>query len=196
MSIIFTGTGTGDTGLSVSSGNFRKELEMKDMNPVEITIPLDQPDYYGRSQIHEITIGTTGEMYMFLVRNETENQEILYSDGWFNEEKDQTRSWRWMTNHSTLFVYSDTEQNKTIQFDGLSFGSPRNLALHGDGYYQVNRFNPENYTSITSSIPLKAGYTAIQFDVPDGCTRPSDVTGLNNRDTRCLSINVRDIKIS
>ena len=127
--------------------------------------------------------------------NESEKHEILYSEGWFDEEKDQTGSWRWMTNHSTVFIYSDTEQNKTIQFDGLSFATARDLAIHGDGYYQVIRLNPENYTSITSTNHLKAGYNALQFDVPRGCTRPSDNIGMKTNDTRCLSILIRNMTI-
>jgi hypothetical protein len=139
------------------------------------------------------------------LKNESEKYGILYwySYGWFEEEKDNNQSWRWMTDQSTLVVYSDTEQNKTIQFDGSSFGYPRDLTLNGDGYYQVFRLNPENYTSITSSIHLKVGYTALQFDVPDGCTRPSDISdiigliiGWKTNDTRCLSIQVRNMTIS
>jgi hypothetical protein len=129
-------------------------------------------------------------------KNESENQEIQYSDGWFDEEKDQTGSWRWMTNHSTLFVYSDTEQNKTIQFDASTFGRPYNLNLGVDGNNYVYDLNPERYFTITSPLHLHAGYTTVQFNALEGCTCPSDISGLNSSDPRCLSLNVRNMTIS
>ena len=132
---------------------------------------------------------------MMVVSNESENREILYSDGWFDEEKDQTGPWRWMTNHSTLLVYSDHEQNKTIQFDASSFGRPYNLNLQTEGNNYVYDIHPENYSTITSPLHLYAGYNLLQYNVLQGCTRPSDSSGLNNSDTRCLSLNIRNISL-
>lgn len=196
VSIIFSGIETGDSGLSVSCGNFRQNVIIKDMNPVTITIPLDQPDYYGGSQLYEISIRTTREIHMFPVSNASEKKAILYSDGWFDQEKDQTGSWRWMTSHSTLFVYSDTEQNKTIHFDASSYGRPYQLSLQVDENNSVFDVNPERYSSIISQIHLYTGYTAIQFNALEGCTRPSDNSGPYHNDTRCLSLIVRNMTIT
>jgi len=133
---------------------------------------------------------------MNVVSNETEKRGIVYSAGWFGEENANNQSWRWMTSHSVLWVHSDDEQNKSIEFTALSFDRPYNLRLQVDGNNSGYSIDPENYSAITSPLHLHAGYTALQFDVPDGCTRPSDITRLNSSDTRCLSIVVRNMTIS
>jgi len=165
-------------------------------SPMKMTIPLEPTGYFSNPQLNDITVSTSREVTMMLLSNETENQKIVYSDGWYDEEKNNYGSWRWMANHSTLWVHSDTGQEKTIQFDGLSFGTCRNLTIRGDRYSQVYRLSPEHYTSIRASLLLQPGYTPLQFDVPEGCAIPSASIGLNNSDTRCLSISVRNITIS
>lgn len=191
--IIFTGIGTGNTNLSVSSGNFRQGVIIKDREPVTITIPFDQPDYYGWTQLYEISVVTTKESHMLPLSNTSEKKEVLYSEGWFDEEKDPSGSWRWMTSHSTLFVYSDTEENKTLRFDASSYSRPYQLSLQAHDNNSVYMVTPGPYSPIVFPIHVHAGYNTVQFDAPEGCTCPSDTSGPYNDDTRCLSVIIRNI---
>jgi hypothetical protein len=41
-------------------------------------------------------------------------------------------------------------------------------------------------------VDLKRGTNLLQFFVPEGCDRPSDIAELNNSDTRCLSVGIEN----
>jgi hypothetical protein len=196
VTLVFIDPGKEESKVSVISGNYSRSMEIKDINPVKITIPLQKQEYYGNSLLNGISVSTSREIKMRVLSYETENQEIMYYDGWFDEDTYNNLSWRWMTSHSTLLVYSDTEQNKSIQFEALSFNRPQNLIIQVDGNNYGYSVNPERYSPITLPLHLHAGYTVVQCNVLEGCTRPSDISGLNNSDTRCLSLNVRNMTIS
>ncbi len=195
VTMIFRDARKEASNVLVISGNYTKTMEINFTNPVKITIPLQQPEYYGNPPLNEISVRTTSEIIMTVVSDETENQVILYSGGWYDEEKNNNQSFRWMTDQSTLVVYSDYEQNKSIQFDAISFSRPNHLNLQVDGNNYIYDINPENYSTITSPLHLHAGYTIVQYNVPEGCISPSDNSGLNTGDTRCLSLNVRNMSL-
>lgn len=196
VTLVFVDPGKEEINVSVVSGNYTRNIEINYSTPVKITIPLKQPEYYGNPQLNEISVSTTREIKMRVLSFETEDQAIQYSDGWFDEEKDNAGSLRWMTNHSTLLIYSDYEQNKSIQFDALSFNRPRNLNLQVDGINYTHAINPERYSPVTLPLHLDPGYTVVQGTVGEGCTSPSDISGLNSSDPRCLSLHVRNMTIS
>lgn len=196
VSMIFINSGNEDSTVSIVYRNFTEGRVVEYSHPIKITLPLHQPEYYDTTRLNEISIRTPQEIKMMILSNETENQDVFYSDGWFDEEKDMYGSWRWMTSNSTLLVYSETGQDKSLQFEALSFNSPRNLLVQGEGIHSAFGVNPGSYSSITLPLHLQPGYTALQWNVPEGCTRPSDIEGLNNSDARCLSLMVRNTTIS
>jgi hypothetical protein len=126
----------------------------------------------------------------------TQQDIHLAMNGWHGLENWAEIPTQWMTDKATLLIYSSTDHNATINFQVVSFHRQRTLDIYANDQFVQQTTVPTNFVSISTPIHLQKGENTIRLHVPEGAERPCDIPGLNNPDTRWLSVAVQNITIT
>ncbi len=131
-----------------------------------------------------------------LYKNDTiRNTQMVPATGFYISKYDDGRIYNtWIGDDATLYVYAQNTSNESLTTKTISFYKPRNLRTYLNGEL-INEENiTTNVTSTNVQLILSPGENKIRFYVPDGCTRPIDIS--YNDDTRCISIHFQEISLS
>jgi hypothetical protein len=118
-----------------------------------------------------------------------------YNSGFYNQENWSGYPSRWMDSKGTLVVYSFENCTANLCFQALSFYQSRNLHVYSEDKLESNIAVPTSFINVCIPIYLAKGANILHLCVPEGCERPSDKPELNSPDSRCLSLNLRNVSI-
>ena len=129
-----------------------------------------------------------------LAQYPTESIVAIGENWWMIEQSGDTR-WRWMSNNGTIMIYSPTKQKIAFSFDGLSFYKLRtiDLVLNGDIIETKNIGTSFSGTSIP--LQLNDGLNTLTLSNRETCEKPSDLSKLQNGDSRCLSLMIKNVRL-
>lgn len=117
-----------------------------------------------------------------------ESGSIIMKEGFYQVEDLGNKRFRWMTDNSTLYVYSDADSNTMFNMRVKSFRHARTLQMHINGNLASSKVIPTDFVNVKVPVSLKKGMNLIQLTVPEGSEKPADFPELKNNDTRDLSI--------
>jgi len=135
-------------------------------------------------------------IYKFIAFKEN---SLIYDTNWYSPEDSNSKGvfTRWMSNNATIIFRSKENHIVNLTFNANSFYKPRTLDLYsGDTYLTRQTILPSSFGEISFQIPLESGENSVRLYVPEGCERPIDILNLKNKDTRCLSLAIRNMTIS
>lgn len=122
--------------------------------------------------------------------------QVIHVTGFYKQEHYANNiNYTWIDNNATLYVYVPYMNltNSSLMFEAGSFYKPRNLQTYlNDKLVQENQIY-KNSTNVQMNVNLEIGENFIRFYIPEGCQKPSDVTG--STDARCLGIYFRNISL-
>lgn len=139
-----------------------------------------------------ITEKTVNSVYI----SKLESGSIILKDGFYNVENWENKPVRWMKHNSTLYLYSDANLDATLIMEVISFYRARSLEIYlDDEPISVNDVST-NFTKIEVPLSLKRGMNFIQLTVPEGTEKPLEIPELGSKDSRDLSIAIKEIKLT
>ncbi len=104
---------------------------------------------------------------------------------------------RWMSDNATLLIYSYENRITNLTFRAVSFYQPRTLEIYyGNTLQTTHGVIPTDFANVSTQFPLQKGENTVRLHIREGSDRPSDISGLNSSDKRCLSIAVQNLSIS
>lgn len=120
----------------------------------------------------------------------------VYFDGMYEPEHWDSIPTRWISSNATLPIYSDENRTIDLTFRATSFHQLRTLKIYCNNIFQGQQTIPKSFVNVSAQIQLQKGENIIRFHVPEGAERPCDIPGLNNPDTRWLSVAVQNVTIT
>ncbi|MFZ2473310.1 MAG: glycosyltransferase [Methanothrix sp.] len=122
---------------------------------------------------------------------------VLFQSGWHMPENWNGTIARWIKADASIIINSKAGCSVDLSMSVLSFSRPRTLEVYS-GYGPATRFVVPASVFITAIVRLRlaGGENTIRLHVPEGCERPSDRHELNNSDSRCLSLAVKNIELN
>jgi len=138
-----------------------------------------------------------GTMFVYEAGMGPEKPFMVLDRGWYGLESWNNITTRWISNDAVLYIYSGEDQIANLSLKALSFLSPRTLKVYvAEKPVAKSLVGSAAFAQITIPISIIKGYNAVRFHVSEGCVRPIDIPGLNNPDSRCLSIAMQNITLS
>ncbi|MCX6677112.1 MAG: UbiA family prenyltransferase [Methanothrix sp.] len=122
--------------------------------------------------------------------------KIQHIKGWFDIEKQDDLSCRWIEDNAYLMLTPKKNQIAILKFKARSFHIPRTLEISCNGHFLHSSSVPTHLTDIKITLEINRGANLIGFKVPNGCQRPCDIDELKNSDSRSLGINICGLDIS
>lgn len=135
-------------------------------------------------------------MIVYRVGEDPQKMFTAISDGWHGLENWQGVPTRWISENATLLMEPNTDQQVILSFNTRSFHQPRTLEIYANDQLIQQTRVPTNFVSISTPIHLQKGENTIRLHVPEGAERPCDIPGLNNPDTRLLSVAVQNVTVT
>jgi len=108
---------------------------------------------------------------------------------WYAEERDESSSFRWMSNNASIQIYSDRE--KIMKLETTSYHKNRTLNVYVNNELVEKLEVAPHWNKTTTEFRLQKGENIIRFVSKEGCDVPKEVE--NSTDTRCLSFAFRNI---
>lgn len=102
---------------------------------------------------------------------------------------------RWMQVNATLLVNSSENRTANMSLDAYSFYRNRTLEISSRDALVTRVAVPTNFIDVSVPLHLTKGANIVQFHVPEGCKRPSDIMELNGSDDRCLSVAMQNLTV-
>lgn len=165
-------------------------LHKKNMNNKEINLA---------EKIIQETLNTERKTYekdsliVYHVKKEPVKQFMILKDNWYGQEEWNGVPTRWMSNNTTLIVYSNEKINRTLSFRALSHYKPKNMEIHiGNNHFEETVST--DFIEIKVPLTLEKGENIIKFSTQD--ERFSSAQVSNSQDKRELSFAMQNITIS
>jgi len=120
---------------------------------------------------------------------------ISYTKHWFEKEIFNGTLYRWMSDNSSLAIYTPKEEKIKLRFGAWAFYRNRTMEVYLNNEL-IDKFNLMANTSktfTTQLIELSKGENIIRFHSLEGCDVPSEVNAWDN-DYRCLSVCFFNVK--
>jgi hypothetical protein len=120
--------------------------------------------------------------------------DVAYEKGWYNEEKNNTQTFRWMADVATLDIYSPSPILIKLKVTVGSFFKNRTMEVYLNNRL-VSIFQVKNYTQnyTTPFMEFNKGENEIRFVSKEGCDIPS-ILGIQKGENRCVSFGFTDIR--
>jgi hypothetical protein len=120
---------------------------------------------------------------------------IVPTDGWRGLEK-ETPPKRWMGSRASLVVYSFQQQTTSLSFEAVAFHTVRHLAVTLNGQpVGTLEIKPDGMASYQlPNLTLRSGENLLILDPIEEPESPAAL-GPNSKDTRLLSIALRQVKL-
>lgn len=165
-------------------------LHKKNMNDKEINLA---------EKIIQETLNTERKTYekdsliVYHVKKEPIKQFMILKDNWYGQEEWNGIPTRWMSNNTTLIVYSNEKVNRTLSFRALSHYKPKNMEIHiGNNHFEETVST--DFIEIKVPLTLEKGENIIKFSTQE--ERFSSAQVSNSQDKRELSFAIQNITIS
>jgi hypothetical protein len=117
------------------------------------------------------------------------------TEGWNNMELWNGLPTSWMKGDAILTVYSDRTFPASLSFSVVSSNTYRSLQVFYRNNFLTQLLVPTGFVTVSIPIDLKLGANQVHFKILEGCQRPIDIPGLNNTDSRCLSVAIQNLSI-
>ncbi|MFZ2473315.1 MAG: hypothetical protein WAW52_15405 [Methanothrix sp.] len=121
---------------------------------------------------------------------------LIMGSGFYDSENWSGTPTRWMQANASLLINSPDNRTATLGLNAQSFYRNRTLEITSGGVPAAQIAVPMSLINVSVPIPLIKGANILSLHVPEGCERPCDKQELNNPDSRCLSMAMRNIAIS
>jgi hypothetical protein len=115
--------------------------------------------------------------------------DILFKEGWYDQENWNGNLVRWMNNDSQIILQSSNNTQGNLNFQTLSFYRPRTLEVYSGDELVTKVSVPTSFINVSIPLRLIKGTNIVRFHVSEGCDKPSS-------DSRCLSIAVQNMALS
>jgi hypothetical protein len=114
-------------------------------------------------------------------------KDIMFEKNWYMEEKDQTGELRWMSDNSTIRLYSLSESFVRIDFAARSFDKNRIMTVYKNNQI-ISSYNlTTNFTEITTPfLRLNSGENIVELQSSNSCNTKKN-------ETRCLSFALKNV---
>lgn len=132
--------------------------------------------------------------YVKLYIHNNSEQNYWHLSGWHDLEIWQNVPTRWMSHSATLLIYTDDSGPAVLQFKAMSYHRERTLKIYHNDRMIREQSVPQHFTELSVPLPLQEGVNIICLEIPEGCDKPSQVSG--SKDTRRLSVAVQNIKLA
>lgn len=128
---------------------------------------------------------------------ESTGVSITFGSGWLGLEDWGGIPTQWMQSNATIIAYSPKKRVATLSLNATNLYNPRTLEIFIGNTFAVRKvISSLGFVEVTAPVLLAKGNNTIRLHVPEGCERPLDIKEMNNSDPRCMSIAVRDFRIS
>lgn len=204
--IVFAHTSQGHYQYYIPEYNARFSQELTYLEAYQFLIEnktvlseLDLGVYPSRPFIfsRDSTIYPKHQYVQFFEYHLDENEiHTLFGDGWYPPDFWRSVPTYWMKANASLLVYSDREQNITVNFWAISAIRPRTLEISKENLSIIKLTVLDNcLTEVNIPLALSKGQNTANFSIQEGCESPSEVKELRNPDSRCLSIAIQNLTI-
>jgi hypothetical protein len=138
----------------------------------------------------------SGPMEVHEVPDDSIETFMLIGDGWHGIEDWNGIPTRWIKEEAAILVNTPKSRTSILSLEAHSFYHPRTLEVFLDDEFVVRATIDSNgFTNVTAQICLAKGKHTLSFHVLEGCGNPSKKPDLNNLDSRCLSVALRNVKL-
>jgi hypothetical protein len=126
--------------------------------------------------------------------------QLSLGAGWYEAERDDASGteYRWMTDEGEVFYNwsGEGDARQMLSFDAQVFGEMGDITVYVNNQPEVRLSLDATEAPHHIEIPLRLteGLNAVEFVSERGCDRPI-VYDPDNRDTRCISIRVGNLKL-
>lgn len=134
-------------------------------------------------------------LIVYRVKEEPIRLFLTLNDGWHSIENQSGTPVRWMNSSATMSIYSAENKNVLINLQAASFYRERTLELYSDNTPPGTQKIPTHFITVSEPFTLKEGENIVQLKSLEGCEIPGSIPHLNSKDTRCLSVAIKNIKI-
>lgn len=117
----------------------------------------------------------------------------LIFENWYDEEKDKSGNFRWMSNESNITYYTFNETNVNLTFSAMNYYKNRELDISVNDAYVKRLFINTSWSNVTIVLNLSKDENIIKFHSVEGCDVPKVIE--QSDDNRCLSFAFRNIRI-
>ncbi len=131
-----------------------------------------------------------------LQKSDSSAPGIYLQDNWYQVEMEGTVPAQWMSNSGSFIIFSPSVQTSILSFNATSFNRPRLIKIISNGNIVTEQKIGLNYTEVAFPVTFNSGKNVITLFSIDNCEKPSEIPELQNNDPRCLSIKVKNAKIS
>lgn len=121
---------------------------------------------------------------------------VKYDEGWFDQEHDDERMWRWMTDRAVLRVFGNRSdrRERLVEMKLHSFYRDRTLQISLGNTVLFEGSIPTSLTAVRFPLPAEPLDSIVTLVSKDGCEQVKDLYP-TSPDTRCLGFLVEGITI-
>jgi hypothetical protein len=122
---------------------------------------------------------------------------LEYGSGWHGLEDWDGTPARWIENDAVLIIEAEENRTAELSFMVRSYNRPRTLEVYDSGDRLIGEATVSpRFARVEMPVYLKEGANSFRLHIPEGCESPREVTGGESPDGRCLSLGIKEIKIS
>lgn len=133
--------------------------------------------------------------FQVLRSEDLKTNRAIWDRNWFDEEKNENMSYRWMSNNATIYLVNPSKEPKQVNLTstGWSYYKPRTLQFLIGDYSQKLNFlvTPQK---ISGKLILNPGINILKIASEEGCDTPARIE--NSTDDRCLSFALGNLSIN
>lgn len=137
------------------------------------------------------------EVVMLYENTNYSSQQFIVpkNSGWFSAENWNGILSRWMGSDAKLIMYSDHEHKIVMNFQASGFYRPKTLEVFDEETLVVVDLIDIKFDKIIIPMTIKKGTNLIRFHIAEGCEKPSEISELRSKDTRCFGMAVQNVTI-
>lgn len=135
-----------------------------------------------------ITCSVTLQRIKFNLENYFYDEEFVYESGFFLEEVQKGKRWRWLTDNSSLVIFSENGGEGELKFDIWSFAKNRELSIFANNKLISKEEISLESKEIIVQLSLNSGENQIILQT-NSCNSPNAIDE-SIQDYRCLSFGI------
>lgn len=134
--------------------------------------------------------------YIYKSTKELGQMSIKFDFGWCGMELWDGIPTGLMEDYAVLKINSSKKDIVNLSLSAESFFRPRTLEIYsGNEMIGMASIPTTNFINVTARVRLMNDVATIRLLVPEGCERPGDKPELEDPDSRCLSVAVRNLTL-
>jgi hypothetical protein len=188
------------TKAAISSNGF-VEIEtpvnlVKGTNTLRLRVPEGCEQPIDIKELNSTDMRCLSVAIQKITLGERQSIQLKYFKGFYDTETWSGVPTRWMEGNATMIVSSSENRTATLSLNAQSLYRSRTLEITSGGEHAAQVAVPVRFINVSVPLQLAKGANTVQFQVSEGCERPSDIRELNSSDGRCLSVAVQDLMFS